>query len=261
MGGAWAVPLRNGLCDIDGGKLMRPKAETRSVLRRAVSSTRTRKVSSVWCVPSDQQEGPKAETRGVCSEEQCRPHVVGRCRPCGTCPATNRRGPCHLTVVVVAVVGGRALPPLRSHPRRNRSCGLDGNQKQNHYEIKHRKDWRNAATLASQAFDDAICASIILLLRWEVAVELESISDSSQWNWGFHTVVGGVDPRELGFLPPFVFFLDIWNEPWTGDGTLSSPGGPGSITYEPQPIRDRPVGGIGDFHTVRGGINPGDMVI
>ena len=30
---------------------------------------------------------------------------------------------------------------------------------------------------------------------------------------------------------------------------------------ESQPIRDRPVGGIGDFHTVRGGINPGDMVI
>ena len=29
------------------------------------------------------------------------------------------------------------------------------------------------------------------------AVELEPISDSSQWNWGFHTVGGGVDPREL----------------------------------------------------------------
>ena len=31
--------------------------------------------------------------------------------------------------------------------------------------------------------------------------------------------------------------------------------------YEPQPIGDRPVGGIGDFHTVRGGINPGDRYI
>ena len=48
-----------------GGGLMRPKAETRSVLRRAVSSARTRKVSSMWCVPGDQQEGPKAETRSV----------------------------------------------------------------------------------------------------------------------------------------------------------------------------------------------------
>ena len=75
-------------------------------------------------------------TRGVCSEEQCRPHVVRRCRPCGTCSATNRRGPCHLTAVVVAVVGGRALPPLRSHPRRNSGCGLDGKQKQNRYEKK-----------------------------------------------------------------------------------------------------------------------------
>ena len=48
-----------------GGELMQPKAGTRSVLRRAVSSARTRKVSSVWCMPSDQQEGPKADTRSV----------------------------------------------------------------------------------------------------------------------------------------------------------------------------------------------------
>ena len=73
---------------------------------------------------------------------------------------------------------------------------------------------------------------------------------------GFPRRRGGVDPRELGFLSPFVEFLDIWNEPWTGDGTLSSPGVGGSIIYEPRPTRDRPVGGIGDFHTVRGGIIP-----
>ena len=42
---------------------------------------------------------------------------------------------------------------------------------------------------------------------------------------------------------------------------LPSPGGAGSIIYEPQPIRDRPVGGIGDFHTVRGGINPDDISV
>ena len=77
--------------------------------------------------------------------EECAPKssvvgVVRRCRPCGTCPATNRSGPCHLTAVVVAVVGGRALPPLRSHPRRNRDCGLDENQKQkNRYEKEYRK--------------------------------------------------------------------------------------------------------------------------
>ena len=49
--------------------------------------------------------------------------------------------------------------------------------------------------------------------------------------------------------------------PGTGDGTLSSPGGPGSIIYDLQPIRDRPVGGVRDFHTVRGGINPGDICV
>ena len=32
------------------------------------------------------------------------------------------------------------------------------------------------------------------------------------------------------------------------------------IIYDPQPIRDRPVVGVGDyFHTVRRGINPGDI--
>ena len=35
--------------------------------------------------------------------------------------------------------------------------------------------------------------------------------------------------------------------------------GSGSIIYDPQPIRDRPVGGVGNFHTVRGDINPGDI--
>ena len=42
---------------------------------------------------------------------------------------------------------------------------------------------------------------------------------------------------------------------------LSSTGGDGSIIYESQLIRDTPVGGIGDFHTVRGGINPDDISV
>ena len=40
------------------GTEMRSKGETRSVPRRAVSFARSRKVSSVWYVPVDQQEGP-----------------------------------------------------------------------------------------------------------------------------------------------------------------------------------------------------------
>ena len=90
--------------------------------------------------------------RGVCSAEHCRPHVLGRCRKCGTCPATNRRGACHLTAVVVAVVRGRALPPSRSHPRRNRGCGLDGKQKQNRYEKKSERlkvRWHNSISSSS----------------------------------------------------------------------------------------------------------------
>ena len=92
-------------------------------------------------------------------------------------------------------------------------------------------------------------------------MELEPISDSSQWKWCFHNVGGGVDPRELGFLPPFVKFWYVLNDPWTGDGTLSSPGGAGSMIYEPQPIRDRSVGGTVEIHTVRGGINHGDISV
>ena len=57
-GGAWGVSLRSGPCVTPGGDLMRPKAETRHVLRRAESSARGRKVPSVWYVPGDQQEEP-----------------------------------------------------------------------------------------------------------------------------------------------------------------------------------------------------------
>ena len=31
------------------------------------------------------------------------------------------------------------------------------------------------------------------------------------------------------------------------------------MIYDPQPIRDRPVGGVGNFHNVRGDINPVDI--
>ena len=73
---------------------------------------------------------------------------------------------------------------------------------------------------------------------------------------------GRCRPGRTRFSSPVcLLFRYIWNDPWTGDETLSSPGGAGSITYEPQPIGDRPVGGIGDFHTVRGGIDPGDISV
>ena len=51
MDGVWAVPPHSGPCNTAGGELMRPKAETRIVLRRAVWSARSRKMFSVWYVP------------------------------------------------------------------------------------------------------------------------------------------------------------------------------------------------------------------
>ena len=78
---------------------------------------------------------------------------------------------------------------------------------------------------------------------------------------GFPHRGGRCRPERTRFSSPFVLFLYIWNFPWTGDGKLSSPVDAGSITYEPQPIRDRPVGGTGDFHTVREGINSGDTSV
>ena len=45
-----------------------------------------------------------------------------------------------------------------------------------------------------------------------------------------------------------------------GMGAYRPPGGAGSITYDPQHTRHWPVGGVGDsFHTVRGGINAGNI--
>ena len=42
----------------------------------------------------------------------------------------------------------------------------------------------------------------------------------SQRDWGFLTVQDGVDPRTLGLLSRFMEVLDMWNDLWTGDGTL-----------------------------------------
>ena len=39
------------------------------------------------------------------------------------------------------------------------------------------------------------------------------------WDWGFHTVRGGVDPIKLGFCPRGVGVVDIWKDVWTGMGS------------------------------------------
>ena len=93
-------------------------------------------------------------------------------------------------------------------------------------------------------------------------MELEPQSAILANGTGVSTPWGAVSTRDNSvFFPGLSYFLDTWNDPWTGDETLSSQGGAGSIIYEPQLIRDRPVGGTGDFHTLRGGINSGDRSV
>ena len=45
----------------------------------------------------------------------------------------------------------------------------------------------------------------------------------SQRDGGFLTVQGGVDPRKLRLLPRLMEVLEMWNDLWTGDGTLYPP--------------------------------------
>ena len=80
----------------------------------------------------------------------------------------------------------------------------------------------------------------------------------SQRHWGFLTVRGGFAPKKLDFLPrALVEYLEVWNDLWTGDGTLSYRSGAGS-TNEPRSQSE--IGRWGwVFHTVRGGINPDDI--
>ena len=67
--------------------------------------------SSEWSTCRGAAGGELMRPKAVCSKEQYRPHVVGWCHPCGTCPATNRSGPYHLAAVVVGFGEGQAIPP------------------------------------------------------------------------------------------------------------------------------------------------------
>ena len=83
-------------------------------------------------------------------------------------------------------------------------------------------------------------------------------TDSSQralshWDWSFHAVRGGVDPRGLGFRSRVVGVVDVWKDqvPWTG----SYPPPDTDSTHEPQPCSDKPVT-LG--FPYRHGIDPGE---
>ena len=84
-----------------------------------------------------------------------------------------------------------------------------------------------------------------------------SQSAITQLGWGFHTLRGGIDPRNLRFRPRVVGVVEIWKDFQPGDGNLSSPGCAGSM-YDLQLITDRPVG-LGFPHRAgrfRPGVSP-----
>ena len=81
-----------------------------------------------------------------------------------------------------------------------------------------------------------------------------SQSAIAQWDWVFHNVRGGFDPRDHRFRPLVVGLVDVWRDFWYGDRTLSSPRG-ASFIFEPQPISDRPAG-LGFLHCA-GRFRPG----
>ena len=87
--------------------------------------------------------------------------------------------------------------------------------------------------------------------------------------WGFYTARGGIDPGDLCFRPRAVGVVDLWRYFTSGDKTLSSPG-----AVEPRRLPEgqlSPRAGSMSFiqsatskwgwvfHTLRGGIDPGDL--
>ena len=48
-------------------------------------------------------------------------------------------------------------------------------------------------------------------------------SATSQRDWGFLVVQGGVDPTNLGLLPRLMQYLELCNELWTKDRTQCPP--------------------------------------
>ena len=67
------------------------------------------------------------------------------------------------------------------------------------------------------------CPPLMGLYPPTTALWSSNQSAIGQRDWGFLTVQGGVDPRKLGLLPRLLKVLEMWNDLWTGDGTLYPP--------------------------------------
>ena len=67
------------------------------------------------------------------------------------------------------------------------------------------------------------CPPLMGLFPPRTALWSSNQSAISQRDWGFLTVQGGVDPRKLRVLPRLMEVKEVWNDLWTGDGTLYPP--------------------------------------
>ena len=67
------------------------------------------------------------------------------------------------------------------------------------------------------------CPPLMGLYPLRTALWSSNQSAKSKRDWGFLAVQGGVDPRKLDLFPPLMEVLDMWNDLWTGDGTLYPP--------------------------------------
>ena len=96
-----------------------------------------------------------------------------------------------------------------------------------------------------------------------------SQSAITQWGWGFHTLRGGSDPGDPCFCPRVVGVVEIWKIFRPGDGNLPSPGSAGPRRW-PEGQLSPHAGSMSPsqsaitqwgwgFHTLRGGIDPGDL--
>ena len=85
-----------------------------------------------------------------------------------------------------------------------------------------------------------------LMGHYPPRTELWSSNQSaiSQRDWDFLTVQGGVGPRKLGLLPRLMEVSEMWNDLWTGDGTLYPPEVELAHHTNHGPIR-KSAGGVG----------------
>ena len=80
---------------------------------------------------------------------------------------------------------------------------------------------------------------------------------------------GGIDPGDLCFRPRVVGFVEIWRDFSSGDEKLSSPGATGPrrwpegqlspLAGSMSPSQSAITQWVWGFHTLRGGIDPGDF--